>query len=352
MKIRNILLSAALLFSGIANAQEVTAPEITKTQVYKEEFEALKQDPKFKDLFDEELNGVSHQFERAIQICKAIPSRWQRFTCGVFVQFDVIAITPEMMPELYAFIASVAQKAGVSTPSIFISLNEGVFNAAAAKILGGTGGIIIFQKMLNEVPDKPLEAILAHEIGHIKGQHSNKKLALMLPALAASICVAYKGFNVLWEKTGLDKLIAESIQARILDYQLRMAALGGTMTLIYGLVIGKRFERQADQFACEAGYAQGLIEGMKIFEEKEKKFDAEILATNDKLLAAQSELTPDDFNGLQQEMMVTNWRIKFNRWIHENTPFEEHPSNADRIAAAQAYLDAQAAEQVLAIEKA
>lgn len=342
MKIRNLVFAIAVLFSGIANAQEVPAPEVTKTQVYKEEFEALKTDPKFKDLFDEELNGISHEFERRMQIYKVVPSKWQRMSCTFLLGNNVIAITPEMMPKLYTFIEEVAQKAGVPTPTIFITLNEGVLNVAASKILGGAGGIIIWQKMLNEPSDAVIESFLAHEIGHIKYEHINKQLSLFLGTAIASGIGLYKLFNYI--------IPDESLKAE----KARLATMGALIvsTVTKALIIGKKFEKQADQFACEAGYAQGLIEAMNMLESKVKKVDAELLATNDKLAAAQAELTPADFAELQQGLSLETMAYRFRRWIHEKTPFEEHPSNIDRIAAAQAYLDAQAAAQMSAIEKA
>lgn len=340
MRIHNLVLAIAVLFSGIANAQEVSAPEVTKTQVYKEEFEVLKTDPKFKDLFDEELNGISHHFERQMQVYKVVQSKWQRMSCAFLLSYNVIAITPEMMPELYTFIEGLAKKAGIPTPTIFITLDEGILNAAASKILSGAGGIIIWQKMLNEAPDVVFESILAHEIGHIKYEHINKKVGLFLSTAIASGFGLYKLFNYICPDASLK-----------LD-KIRLATMGALVisAVTKALIIGKKFERQADQFAFEAGHAEGMIEAMNMFENKVKKIDAELLATNDKLAAAQFELTPADFAELQQGLSWETMAYRFRRWIHEKTPFEEHPSNADRIAAAQTYLDAQA--QVPAIEKA
>lgn len=340
MKIRNLVLAISVLFSGIANAQEITVPEVTKTQVYKEEFEVLKTDPQFKDLFDEELNGISHHFERQMQVYKVVQSKWQRMSCAFLLRYNVIAITPEMMPELYAFIEGLAKKAGIPTPTIFITLDEGILNAAASKILCGAGGIIIWQKMLNELTDAAFESILAHEMGHIKYEHVNKKVGLFLSTAIASGFGLYKLFNYICPDASL----------KLEKIRLAIGSAFLVSLITKALIIGKKFERQADQFACEVGYAKGLIESLNIFEDKVKKIDAELLATNDKLAAAQSELTPADFAELQQGLSWETMTYRFRRWIHEKTPFEEHPSNAERIAAAQAYLDAQA--QVPAIEKA
>lgn len=333
MKMRNFILSLALLFAGYAQANKA------ETQVYRQEFEEVKENPKFVNLFDEEVNSISHDFERRIQIYKAVPSKWQRFTCWMFLANDAIVITPEMMPELYAFIEDLAQKSGMPTPTIFISLKEHVFNAFAAKFLNGKGGILIEQKMLNQLSDKELEATIAHELGHVKYNHTNKMLGLSLVSTASAYYGLYKLFR-------LNKQPDVNLSAK---EALSIFTYGNLITtLVQGLVIGKRFEKQADQFACEAGHAEGIIDLMNIFEEKVKKVDAELLATNDLLIAEQANLTSSDYADLQQEYAKTHMIYRFGRWVHEKTPFESHPSNADRIAAAQAYLDA----QVPAIEKA
>jgi Zn-dependent protease with chaperone function len=334
MKIRNFLLSVALLFSAIAH------PQAAEVITYKQELENLKENPSYKHYFDTDVNQISHQLERKMQLFKAVPSKWQRSTLFMFTGLDVIVVTPELMPNLYAFIADVAQRAGIPTPTIFITLNEGVLNAAASKILNGMGGIIIFQKIINELSDAQLQAILAHEVGHIKHNHINKMVGLNLATLGLS---AY----------GMYKLISYIKNGQSLTIQDYNACLYGSQIITFltnALAIGKRFEKQADQFAFEMGHAQGMKETMNILDGKIQKIDAELLATSDKITAAKSELTPADFAELQQEFWIANGMYRLRRWIHENTPFESHPSNADRIAAAQAYLDAQV--QVPAIEKA
>lgn len=332
MNIRSLLLAGLMVIGGSAYAAD------SADQTYKQEFAELKKSPDFENLFDEDLNQISHEFERKIQIYKAVPNKWQRFTCGIFLSQDAIAITPEMMPELYAFIENLAQKSGIPTPTIFISLREKVFNAFAAKLLNGNGGILIEQKLLNELNDKQLEAVVAHEIGHIKHNHVNKMVGLSLATIAASGYGLYKWFTYNRDNKKLSS--SEFTQCAI------GAQVISALTQI--LVIGKKFEKQADRFACEAGHAEGIIELMKAFEAKDIKADAELLITNDKLIAEQANLSPEDFTELQQGLSWTNALRRFGKWLHEKTPFESHPSHADRAADAQAYLDAQAP----AIEKA
>ncbi|GMU18873.1 MAG: hypothetical protein AMXMBFR12_00650 [Candidatus Babeliales bacterium] len=356
MKIRNLVLAISVLFSGIANAQEITAPEVTKTQVYKAEFALIKENLDFKNLFDKELNLISHEFERKIHNFKYIKSEWERYLCSYFLGQDAIVITPEMMPKLYEFIENLAKKSGISTPHIFISLHKRVLNAAASKIFNSVGGIIIEQKLLNTLTDKQLEAIIAHEIGHIRGQHINKALAIMIPTIFLSWYFVNKGMNYLNDKVNADKLYIPIFGLKLsltkdIDYYLRAMGISLSAFIAHGLLIGKRFEKEADSFACEAGHAEGLIESMRIFQEKlVEKFDAELLATNDKIQAEKLNLTPQDFAELERSLWITKKLNGFVRWLQAKTPFLPHPSCADRIAAAQAYLDAQA--QLPAIEKA
>ncbi len=336
---RGLFLSMLLVCNGAIWADEAVA----KTHVYKQEFQLVKENPVFENLFDEDVNHISHEFERAIHNSKHMPSIWQRLGCFMFLLYDTIVITPEMMPELYAFVESFAQKSGMPTPKIFISLNEHVFNAFAAKFINSVGGILIEQKLLNELADNQLKAVIAHELGHIKHNHINKNIALLIPSLAASLYVVNKGINCVRNYIGIDRWRYKFLEFDVADYYIRGLGVAALTLLGRGLIIGKRFEKEADQFAFESGYAADCVEAFTIMEDKIKKVDAELAATNDKLMAEKDNLTPADFSSLQQELWKATMWYRFYLWIHRNTPFESHPSNADRIAAAQAYLAAQEA---------
>lgn len=348
MKMRNLLLSIALLFSGVVRANQ-------ESQVYKQEFAEVKESPDLKNLFDKDVYVMPHNLERQIQNFAAIPNRCHRLACFFFLNHDVLVATQKNMPKLCTFVDALAKKADIQTPYIFISMSEGAVNAVAAKLLKGIGGILIDQKALNEFTDKQLEAVIAHEMGHIKFEHINKNLAIIVPAFFASLYLSHKAMCFAKSKLPNNKICNWGYwlggylrYVGLHEYSLGLLSASIMAYVSKSLIIGKKFEQQADSFAYEMGYAQDLIEGMHFFEQQNQKIDLQLVAANDKLTAEQANLTPEDFNELQQGIQVSKMIVSFLRWVQAKTPFIPHPSNADRITAAQAYLDA----QVPAIEKA
>lgn len=349
MKMRNLLLSIAFLFSGIAQAEQ-------EAYLYKQEFAQIKENPELKNLFEKNMLPMPHNLERQMQNFAAIPNWWHRVACYFFLSQDVIVVTQKNMPYLHAFVDSLAKKADVQTPYIFIGINEGVLNACAAKFLKGIGGILVDQKMLNELTDKQLEAVIAHEMGHIKYEHINKMIALGVPTFFVSLYLSHKAMNFAKSKLPDNKVCSWGYwlcgglrYIGLHEYSIGVLSALLTTYLTKSVVIGKKFERQADTFAHEMGYAKDLIEVIKIWEQNNQQLDRQLIAVNDKLATEKEQFTPADFNELQQGIHGSQIIVKFLKWLQAKTPLIPHPSNEDRIAAAQNYLEAQV--QVSAIEK-
>jgi Zn-dependent protease with chaperone function len=351
MKMRNLLLSLAILFAGFAQADQA------ETQNYKQEFAQLKKNPDLAHLFEKDIYQGAHTIERQVQNYAAIPNKWHRFACGLFLNQDVLVATQSNMPQLYQFVNELAKKADIKIPYIFISIHEGAVNAFAAKFLKGIGGILIDQKALATLTDKQLEAVVAHEMGHIKFEHANKTIVLMVPTFFACLYLSHKTMTFAKSHMPNNKICNWGYWAGsylryigLHEYSIGLLSAGVMTYIAKSLIIGKKFEKQADTFAHEMGHAPGLIEVMEVFEQQSEKSDAQLIAANDKLVNERENLTVDDFNELQQGILGHKIILSFFRWLQAKTPLIPHPSNADRIAAAQAYLDAQV--QVPAIEKA
>lgn len=344
MKIRNILLSMSLLFSGAARAEYV------EHQVYQQELVALKEKAELQRIFDTKLNGISRKIELNIHNYKRIPNPWERLGLMFILGLNVLCINSTDMPEFYSFIDELAVKSGIPTPYIFITLTEGPLNAFAMKLIK-PAAIIIDQTAFNKLSDEQLKAAIVHEIGHVKYEHVNKRTALLLSTFAVSCYFlgdAAKAIANYMVKNSNDFFKRQSV---IIENQVRIVGAALIVKLVEGLIIGKRFEKQADQFAFEAGYASSMIDVFNAFQKERDIIENDLVATKALIAAEQESMTPENIKVLNQELNQLEHPYRLSQWIHENTPFEPHPTNADRIAAAQAYLDVQAA-QVPAIEKA
>lgn len=299
------------------------------TYTYQEELKKFKESPEYTLIFDEDANQIARDINRDIENFKELPllSRLAR----IFILTDSVVVTPATMPMLYDYIDWTCKEAGIDTPPIFISIEKRFFNAVAMKLFASTGAILIGQKMITETDDEELEAIIAHEIGHIKYNHSNKALAIFAPSLIVSGIAAYLLYNAAAPKYQF-ALPNALIQINVASFALSVAGV------ITSCIINKRFEKDADRFACELGKAEGFIASIKHFIEKDKKYDMEMDDVLVKLEDNKERLDTGDYNSLKYSFYIDKYLIKWFKWLYYKTPVGAHPSHEERLAAAQEYL--------------
>lgn len=127
----------ALLFCSfyLCHAQH----EDQETFIYREELELLKNSPDYKNIFKEkDITPVLRSIQTDVKNYQhlAFPYRVMRFA---LIPFDVLMITPTLMPKLYAYVEEVCKKAEIPMTTVFVSKKKGFMNAAAQKLLTSTG---------------------------------------------------------------------------------------------------------------------------------------------------------------------------------------------------------------------
>lgn len=301
---------------------------LNATDVYRQEFKAFKRMQKYKAMFDHDANIVVKLIRRDIQNFSHL-NLLQRFTRGSFLGCDAIVITEETMPKLYTYIDDMCKKHSIDTPTIFLTRGRGFFNAFAKKILWSSGAIIIGQHLLRTTSDEELEAVITHEIGHIKYNHSNKTAGIF----SAGTLISQQILNYMIN----DRLISIISAIFISAFTTR-------------LIINKQFEKQADKFAyAENGNAQGLIKLFEHLLQKDKDRDNDLLVTRKLLTAYKSDIGSSCyyFAFLPRYYLIKLGHImnKVSKWICYHTPLSPHPSPETRIATVKKYL---AQQQLLA----
>lgn len=304
-----------------------------RQDAYLREFEAFQNSPEYKRMFAEGTNESIKRLQKDVDIFKAL-TPLQRLLRFAFLMYDLVLVTPETMPQLYSFIDTLCKKSNIATPTVFIALDEGIYNAAASKLFKSTGAIVIFQRVLKEASDMSLEGIMAHEIGHIKYNHVNKSLLILMASVAAAI-----GTESLLENLWID---TKSNAPSEFYKKASLSVLQNLLILILpSLIINKRFEKEADAFACENGYAHGMIEAFESFNEHVALADSDVAFTTDKINASKKSISLVDYAQLKVRLGLVKMRHAFNkgyRWLNHNTPWGAHPSPDARIEAAQEYL--------------
>ncbi len=229
-----------------------------------------------------------------------------------------IVVTPETMPKLHAYVSEICAKAQVRVPLIFISTYPGIFNAFAHEGFLFLRSILLGQEML-DLTQEETEAIVAHELGHLKHYHTWKEFGLEVALTGIFSCT-------LSENTILTNFYLALLCARI--------------------IINKRFEKEADLFACKMGKAEGIKTFFANCHDAQEQENVAFYQTLDEIGASKSDVSMAVYycNMMPLYYGATLGRYIRNgmRWLYHNTPWGEHPSHAERAKAAQEYLDAHA----------
>ena len=295
--------------------------------IYYSELKAYKKDPATQEMFDEYAHSGLAKIQSDITIYKNL-TFFQRFVRSAFLSQDVILVTPETLPKLYEYVDSICKKADIVTPAIFVTRKDGFFNAFAQKLFTSTGGIIIGQKLMHDLSDEAMEAIVAHEIGHIKYNHINKMMALSVVDWLAYFALL--------------KLLSNN--GRISESRKCFAWIASSFVSV--AVINKRFEKEADEFACkENGKSQGIIEFFEFILDKEQLREEEFVAIAELLQKNSADLSLWSNMTLNLRYQLAKLGHNFSKaykYVYHNTFLGAHPSPEARIAAARQYLQQEA----------
>jgi Zn-dependent protease with chaperone function len=302
--------------------------------IYSEELKQFKTRDDVSFIFEEDANPELVDIAGDIHTFKNLPPVG-RLTRAELMGYGVL-VTEDSMPKMYHYIKTLCADNNIDVPVVFISKSKNVFNAFALKLFTTSGGILIGQELLNEASDDEIEAIIAHEIGHVNHNHANKTLTIKILTSFIMLQVFKKYYP---------QARFEHTSSNVAYRYMQVVAFIWSVLLIERLVIGKKFEREADLFACQkAQKAQGLIAFFKRLQNKAVAKDIEFEKVKSLLEANKDVLNKQDYHQLSQRHTFAKWGHAWNkgmRWLYHNTFLGAHPSNEDRIAAAEKYLQQQ-----------
>lgn len=289
---------------------------------YLQEYKMLEKDPLYAMIFDRNIVLDAREVAKAIANAKNLKGASLMYRPHIGIQGGIV-VNGETMPTLYGYVNALSKERNIETPTVMIIPQENFFNAfSSMNIWSGGAAVFLGENILQECSDGEIEAVIAREIGHVEYNHG-KKLCFLDTAYLCALCYLYQQ-NVL---TGMQG------------------------TLLYLLVrssffIGKKFEREADNFAClQAKKAKELMLFCKRLEYKEAKenmnFDMvfSIIDENDFEL--------DQYGQAEAGVEYFSARIyhslrKYFKWLYSETPYGVRPTPAERIANAQRIVEQQA----------
>jgi Zn-dependent protease with chaperone function len=317
IQFKKIILALLAFNITFLNANLTTS----NTQTYREEFDELERIPEYRLMFD----GGSLTSLRLLQI--TIKNREElNFIQRLMSSFGGAAlVTPETAPKLYGYVSSVCSKANVNVPLIFLGVSDGYLNAAAKKLLLSSGAIVLEKGLVKTATDEELEAVIAHEIGHIKYNHVNRTIAWRVSLLTTT---------------------AIAFAAAVAKEDGRVAAIPAAM-LLWSMFTSKSLEKQADRFAYETmDKGEGLIKFFRHVLQQRQKVEDDFLVVHNSLERCQSKMGFFSYLDAKSGYDIARFSYsidKFVWWIHENTFLGSHPSPEKRIKAVEKYLESKAA---------
>ncbi len=170
--------------------------------------------------------------------------------------------------ELQQRIESLLQRNGFASQGIFVmdgSKRSGHGNAYFTG-LGSQKRIVFFDTLLEGLTPEEIEAVLAHEIGHFKHRHIQKRIVTM--ALLSLISLAFLGWLMQqsWFYSGLGVSNSSTHNALIL-FMLIMPVFTFFLNPLMAWA-SRQHEFQADEFAAQQAKPETLIQALvKLYRE-------------------------------------------------------------------------------------
>lgn len=303
--------------------------------LYKNELAQFIQGDDYKQTFGNRDLDHGLKTIRADIITSHYISWLERFTTSLFGLFisGAITITPERMPLLYNYIDNVCKNQNIKTPTIIITKSKSFFNAFALKLFSFGGFICIGQQIILETSDAALEAIVAHELGHIKNNHATKLLFLGF-ALPIAYCI-YKHIR---KPNMLTDDPVEQMASNVAYYaeQLKFAKkwLLPASFLTTKAIFSRSMERQADEFTYKTlNKGDGLIEFFELNTEKKLLHNQSFVDTYAMLQKYRSSLSYMNY----LDLTLSFWMTNVYDWLNQLYALITHPSDEARIAAIREY---------------
>jgi len=265
--------------------------------IYKEEFEYLKNCDPYKKLFSEDLNPTLRDIQSEVLNFKNLTSS-QKSMYTMLLDFGSILVTPENMPQLHRVIDAMSKDAEIVTPAVFITIPKWSFGAMVTNFFTNPGIIVVGQKLLLETTDAELEAVVAHEIGHMKYNHVYKKTALY--AGLCGLC-GVSGLLLGYLNIKFFANLTEYHPALLITLGVAEGAviLAPAISYLAPWLINKKMEDAANEFADKIlNKGDGLKSFFETQQNRDFKEDSDFYQTYALIKKSKDMLSPSDYTDL------------------------------------------------------
>lgn len=114
---------------------------------------------------------------------------------AVIEQMGGIEVSKSKAPFIHRKIERLAVLAGIIKPRVFV-IPDTAPNACAVGLRNDDTAVAVTTGLLNELDENEIEAVIAHEIGHIQKGHSIEKTRVAMNAMAIGIFTSVAGNSI------------------------------------------------------------------------------------------------------------------------------------------------------------
>ena len=198
----------------------------------------------------------------AIAAIRRWPRRWWIAATGAVVAFEVAFVylapvvlapifnkfTPLPGGETRADVLELGRRAGVDIGEVY-RVDESRRSTALNAYVGGIGPtkrVVLYDNLIESVPESQLRSVVAHELGHVDGRDIPR--GMLWVALAAPLTVLFiaGAYEALARRERLDPASPAALPALALVAGVTVFAVG-----VIGNQLSRQVEARADTFALE-----------------------------------------------------------------------------------------------------
>jgi STE24 endopeptidase len=208
-------------------------------------------------------------------LVRRLPRTWWAWSAAVAAGFVVVSsflypvvIEPafnsfEPLPagELRTDLLALAEESGVPVSDVLVSDASRRTTALNAYVsgFGSTRRIVVYDTLLEDLPDAEIESIVGHELGHVV--HADVLTGTLIGALGAAAATALFGWLLSWTPL-LRRAGAESPgDPRVVPLVLFLLAAGTLLSTPVQNLVSRQVEARADLHALEVtGDADAFID--------------------------------------------------------------------------------------------
>lgn len=174
------------------------------------------------------------------------------FLYPVFVEPAYNSFTPLPEGQLRTDLLALADVSGVPVQDVLVSdasRRTTTLNAYVSGF-GGTRRIVVYDTVLEQLPDAELKSIVAHELGHVAGD--DVLTGTLIGALGAATGTALLGWLLSWTPLLRRAGVQQPGDPRVVGLVLLLVSVGGLVSTPVQNLVSRHVEARADRFALDA----------------------------------------------------------------------------------------------------